>query len=152
MNNRQAAETYQPEWDFEKSHPGCYVYALFPDGPPSEVDPHYANVIYIGESRAVSRDSMYGRSSDFRSTINNDAVRNPYGNGLKFKELYGKDMLKHVYRAFLPCDANLCKSVELDLLTNYYVHNGRIPSCNSVYDGVKVKKNFRIRSERLFTS
>lgn len=140
-------EKYNEDWGFTKSHPGCYIYALFEDGPPEEVNPIFADVIYIGESRAVSRDSMYGRSSDFRSTIKNDAVRNPYGNGLKFKELFGKEKLKHVYRAFLPCDANVCKSLELDILKKYYKYNGRIPFCNSNYDDVKVKKFFRDDSE-----
>ena len=91
-------ERYDKSWGFEKSHPGCYIYALFEDGPPEEVSPVFADVIYIGESRAVSRDSMYGRSSDFRSTIKNDNVRNPYGNGLKFREIFGKEKLSSVYR------------------------------------------------------
>ena len=89
---------------------------------------------------------MYGRSSDFRSTIKNDAVRNPYGN-LKVQRTFGKEKLKHVYRAFLPCDANVCKSLELDILKKYYKYNGRIPFCNSNYDDVKVKKFFRDGSE-----
>ena len=76
---------------------GLLYLCTFEDGPIEEVNQIFADVIYIGESRAVSRDSMYGRF-DFRSTTKNDAVRNPYEN-VTVQRTFGRKE-KHVYRAF----------------------------------------------------
>jgi hypothetical protein len=133
-------EPWNDSWGFEKSHPGCYVYGLFedavPDGPANFLD---EAVIYIGESRATSRNSMLGRRTDFKGTVRNPRL-SPYGCGTVFKEIFGQDKIQFVYQAYLPMHPSYCKVMELELLEQYYNKYGKIPSCNPELDCTKVLK------------
>lgn len=133
-------EPWNTSWGFDKSHPGCYVYGLFENGAPTDnadfLDP---GVIYIGESRATSRNSMLGRRTDFKGTVRNERL-SPYGCGTVFKELFGKDKINFVYQAYLPMHPSFCKDIELELLKQYYFNYGKIPACNPELDRVKINK------------
>lgn len=132
-------ETWNSNWGFDKWHPGCYLYGLFkspPEGLASYLDPR---VIYIGESRAVTRNSMLGRRTDFRGTVRNDRL-SPYGCGTAFKEKFGKDRIEEVYQAYLPMHPSYCKSTEIKLLAEYYKKFGIIPPCNPPLDLARVQR------------
>ena len=76
------------------------MYGLFSEnGPPDNVDILDPGVIYIGESRATTRNCMLGRRTDFKGTVRNDRL-SPYGCGTAFKEKYGKEKIDHVYQAY----------------------------------------------------
>lgn len=136
----QIDESWDQSWGFDKSHPGCYIYGLFEQGAPATpadfLDPA---VIYIGESRATSRNSMLGRRTDFKGTVRNPRL-SPYGCGTVFKEKFGQDKIDHVYQAYLPMHPRYCKEIELDLLVEFYKKYNSIPSCNPELDLIKVKK------------
>lgn len=127
-------------WGFEKTQPGCYIYGLFEIGPPqglaSFLDP---NVIYIGESRAVTRNCMLGRRTDFRGTVRNERL-SPYGCGTAFKDQFGKEKIDRVYQAYLPMHPSYCKEIELELLCKFFAKFGKIPRCNPPLDLVRVQK------------
>jgi len=133
-------EAWDESWGFDKSHPGCYVYGLFengpPDGPADFLDPV---VFYIGESRATSRNSMLGRRTDFRGTVRNERL-SPYGCGTVFKEIFGRGKINYVYQAYLPMHPSFCKDLELELLKEYFLKYGKIPACNPKLDLVKISK------------
>ena len=136
----QIDESWNNTWGFEKTHPGCYIYGLFENKPNNSpatfLDPA---VIYIGESRAVTRNSMLGRRTDFKGTVRNDRL-SPYGCGTAFKEKFGKEKIDFVYQAYLPMHPSYCKIIELELLVEYYKQYNKIPDCNPTLDLVKVKK------------
>ena len=135
----QIDESWTSDWGFDKSHPGCYVYGLFdqePVGHADFLDPH---VIYIGESRAVTRNCMLGRRTDFKGTVRNDRL-SPYGCGTAFKEKFGKDKIDKVYQAYLPMHPSYCKTIEIKLLAQYFQKFGKIPPCNPPLDFVRVQK------------
>lgn len=136
----QIDESWNQSWGFDKSHPGCYIYGLFENGAPTTpadfLDPA---VIYIGESRATSRNSMLGRRTDFKGTVRNPRL-SPYGCGTVFKEKFGQNKIDHVYQAYLPMHPRYCKEIELDLLVEFYKKYNSIPVCNPDLDLVKVLK------------
>lgn len=133
-------EQWNTSWGFQKSHPGCYVYGLF-DSPPTNSSADFLSkeVIYIGESRAVTRNCMLGRRTDFKGTVRNERL-SPYGCGTAFKENFGKDMIDKCYQAYLPMHPSFCKSSEMELLAQYYLKYNKIPACNPPLDLVRVKK------------
>ena len=140
----QIDESWNDSWGFDKSHPGCYIYGVFENGAPTAsadfLDPA---VIYIGESRATSRNSMLGRRTDFKGTVRNPRL-SPYGCGTVFKEKFGVGKINHVYQAYLPMHPSYCKEIELDLLVEFYKKYNAIPACNPSLDLVKVKKILKI--------
>lgn len=136
----QIDESWNDTWGFDKAHPGCYVYGLFENGAPAgPADFLDAGVIYIGESRATSRNSMLGRRTDFRGTVRNERL-SPYGCGTAFKEAFGQDKIDHVYQAYLPMHPSYCKSTELELLAKYFAKYNKIPVCNPPLDLAKTQK------------
>ena len=136
-------EKYDPSWGFDKKDAGCYLYGMFKDGPPQEVDFIHSGVIYIGESRATTRNCMLGRRTDFKGTVRNDRL-SPYGCGTAFKEKIGKEYIDYVYQAYLPMHNSLVKNAEMQMLINYYRHYGRIPVCNPESDLRRVKLRIEI--------
>jgi hypothetical protein len=136
----QIDESWNDTWGFDKAHPGCYVYGLFENGAPAgPADFLDAGVIYIGESRATSRNSMLGRRTDFRGTVRNERL-SPYGCGTAFKEAFGQNKINHVYQAYLPMHPSYCKSIELELLAKYFAKYNKIPVCNPPLDLAKTQK------------
>ena len=133
-------EQWNADWGFDKKHPGCYVYGVYENGAPNtNADFLDEGVIYIGESRAVTRNCMLGRRTDFKGTVRNNRL-SPYGCGTAFKEKFGKEKIDNTYQAYLPMHPSLCKDTELKLLGEFYKKFGRIPACNPPLDEVKVKK------------
>jgi hypothetical protein len=141
----QIDEKWNESWGFDKSHPGCYVYGLFENGAPAgPADFLDASVIYIGESRATSRNSMLGRRTDFKGTVRNNRL-SPYGCGTAFKEAFGQNKIDHVYQAYLPMHPSYCKTTELELLSKYFAKYNKIPVCNPPLDLAKTQKlNYQI--------
>jgi hypothetical protein len=135
----QIDEQWNSTWGFEKTHPGCYVYGLYSEVPEGPADFLDEGIIYIGESRATSRNSMLGRRTDFKGTVRNQRL-SPYGCGTAFKEAFGADKIDQVYQAYLPMHPSYCKDVELELLAKYYEKYNRIPLCNPKLDLVRVLK------------
>jgi hypothetical protein len=136
----QIDESWNESWGFDKAHPGCYVYGLFENGAPdTPADFLSAEVIYIGESRATSRNSMLGLRTYFKGTVRNNRL-SPYGCGTAFKENFGQDRIDYVHQAYLPMHPSYCKITELELLGEYYKKYQRIPVCNPALDLSKVKK------------
>lgn len=132
-------EKWNKSWGFEKTQPGCYIYGLFdvvPLGPANFLD---SAVFYIGESRAVTRNCMLGRRTDFRGTVRNPRL-SPYGVGTAFKEKIGAENINKTYQAYLPMHPSLCKTVELELLSIFYQTHNKIPDCNPELDLTKVQK------------
>lgn len=132
-------QSWSESWGFPKSHPGCYIYGLFDRVPNGAADFLDQGVIYIGESRATSRNSMLGRRTDFKGTVRNERL-SPYGCGTAFKESFGADKIDNVYQAYLPMHPSFCKQSEMELLSQYYLKYNRIPVCNPPLDLVRVKK------------
>lgn len=135
----QIDEAWDSSWGFNKTQPGCYVYGLYdhkPTGPANFLD---SGVIYIGESRAVTRNCMLGRRTDFKGTVRNNRL-SPYGCGTAFKNAFGTDRIDDTYQAYLPLHPSLCKTVELELLGEYYKKYNTIPVCNPPLDLVRVQK------------
>ncbi len=130
---------WDASWGFIKTQPGCYIYGLYESGAPATADFLDTGVIYIGESRAVTRNCMLGRRTDFKGTVRNDRL-SPYGCGTAFKENFGKNKIDYVYQAYLPMHPSLCKDTELELLGEYYKKYNRIPVCNPPLDLVRVLK------------
>lgn len=130
---------WEASWGFSKTQPGCYIYGLYENNLPTSADFLDEGVIYIGESRAVTRNCMLGRRTDFKGTVKNDRL-SPYGCGTAFKENFGKDKIKYVYQAYLPMHPSLCKDTELELLVEYYNKYKRIPVCNPSLDLTRVLK------------
>ena len=130
---------WDASWGFLKTQSGCYIYGLYENGTPAKADFLDAGVIYIGESRAVTRNCMLGRRTDFKGTVRNNRL-SPYGCGTAFKEQFGKDKIQHVYQAYLPMHPSLCKTVELELLVEYYRKYNKIPACNPELDLTRVLK------------
>ncbi len=136
----QIDEQWNESWGFKKTQPGCYVYGLFdkvPNGPADFLD---AGVIYIGESRAVTRNCMLGRRTDFKGTVRNNRL-SPYGCGTAFKEKFGASKISNTYQAYLPMHPSLCKQVEIELLSLYYNKYNCIPACNPSLDLTRVLKH-----------
>lgn len=130
--------TWDASWGFDRRDPGCYVYGLWPQGAPlGPADYVNTAVIYIGESRAVTRNCMLGRRTDFRGTVRNPRL-SPYGCGTEFKRHFGQASIDHVYQAYLPMSAHWCRQVELELLRAYYLQQGRVPLCNPPRDLARV--------------
>jgi hypothetical protein len=138
---------WNSSWGFNKNHPGCYIYGLFKDNKPDNTSPaNYLdpNVIYIGESRSVKRNSMLGRRNDFKCTVKGNLL-SPYGCGTAFKNIYGPDNLQYTYQAYMPIHQSWTKSIELELLSNYYNTHNKIPPLNPPSDQKKsqnYQKNF----------
>lgn len=104
---------------------------------------HKDDVIYIGETRCdgtvVSRKGMWSRRSDFKSTVqSNGKVKNPYGNALRFLELYGKKELNKVSHTFHYVHPKYCKEAELQLLEEYQVQHDTLPALQSEIDYKRV--------------
>ena len=93
-------EKYDNSWGFDKKDAGCYMYGLYKEKPPTSVDILDPGVIYIGESRATTRNCMLGRRTDFKGTVRNDRL-SPYGCGTAFKEKFGRDNINFVYQVYL---------------------------------------------------
>lgn len=132
-------EPWSPSWGFDKTQPGCYIYGHYttkPTGPGDFLD---SGVIYIGESRAVTRNCMLGRRTDFKGTVKNNRL-SPYGCGTAFKEAFGADQIVNTYQSYLPMHPSLCKQTELKLLSEYYKKYNRMPVCNPPLDLVRVQK------------
>jgi len=105
---------------------------------------HNDDVIYIGETRCdgtvVSRKGMWSRRSDFRSTVQSEGkVKNPYGNALKFLELYGVNELVNVSHEFHYVHPKYCKEAEKDLLKEYYTTHYTLPNLQSEIDYKRIK-------------
>jgi hypothetical protein len=133
-------EQWNSTWGFPKATPGCYVYGVFEQAPTvSSADFLGPEVIYIGESRAVTRNCMLGRRTDFKGTVRNERL-SPYGCGTAFKENFGKDKIDNCYQAYLPMHPSFCKHSEIELLGLYYQKYNSIPVCNPPLDLVRVKK------------
>jgi hypothetical protein len=132
-------ESWSKDWGFDKAQPGCYVYGLFEEAPTGLANFLDAHVIYIGESRATTRNCMLGRRTDFKGTVRNDRL-SPYGCGTAFKEKFGKDKIDMVYQAYLPMHPSFCKTTEIKLLGEYFQKFGKIPPCNPVLDLTKTQK------------
>lgn len=130
---------WDSSWGFHKQQPGCYIYGLYEQDIPATADFLDAGVIYIGESRAITRNCMLGRRTDFKGTVRNDRL-SPYGCGTAFKECFGKEKIDFSYQAYLPMHPSLCKDTELELLVQYYKKYNRIPVCNPALDLVRVLK------------
>jgi len=139
----QIDEKWSSSWGFDKNHPGCYLYGIFDTAPTGPADFLGDEVIYIGESRAVTRNCMFGRRTDFRGTIRNNRL-SPYGCGTAFKENFGASLIDKCYQAYLPMHPSLCKDMELELLCEYYNKFKQIPVCNPPSDLVRVKKYLKI--------
>lgn len=139
-------ESWNETWGFDKSHPGCYVYGIFDSTPSSTADFLSEEIIYIGESRATSRNSMLGRRTDFKGTVRNPRL-SPYGCGTAFKNTFGADKIDKTYQAYLPMHPSLCKDTELELLGEYYKKYNRIPLCNPPLDLVRVQKYLSKKSK-----
>ena len=137
-------EKYDASWGFDKKDAGCYMYGMFKDSAPEVADILQPGVIYIGESRATTRNCMLGRRTDFKGTVRNDRL-SPYGCGTAFKEKIGKEYIDNVYQAYLPMHNSLVKEAEMQMLINYYRYYGRIPACNPVSDLRRVE--LRIKNE-----
>jgi len=135
----QIDERWNESWGFHKKDPGCYVYGLFPVKPIGPADFLAPEVFYIGESRAVTRDCMLGRRTDFKGTVRNNRL-SPYGCGTAFKETFGIPAIDNCYQAYLPMHPSLCKSIELELLGKYYEKYNKIPVCNPPLDLTRIKK------------
>ena len=114
------------------------MYGLFKDKLPSTVDILQPEVIYIGESRATTRNCMLGRRTDFKGTVKNERL-SPYGCGTAFKENFGKDNIEHVYQTYLPMHNSLVKEAEMQMLCLYYKKYNNIPACNPKSDLRRVK-------------
>ncbi len=132
-------EVWNSTWGFDKTQPGCYVYGIYDKVPAGPADFLDTGVIYIGESRAVTRNCMLGRRTDFKGTVRNNRL-SPYGCGTAFKENFGASQIDKTYQSYLPMHPSLCKSVELELLGEYYKKYNRIPVCNPPLDLVRVQK------------
>jgi len=133
-------EQWNESWGFSKTNPGCYVYGIFEQHPGAvSADFLGPEVIYIGESRAVTRNCMLGRRTDFKGTVRNERL-SPYGCGTAFKENFGKATIDKCYQAYLPMHPSFCKSSEMVLLAQYYLKYNSIPACNPPLDLVRVKK------------
>lgn len=130
---------WDKSWGFAKNQPGCYIYGLFTSKPTGNADFLSPEVIYIGESRAITRNCMLGRRTDFRGTVRNPRLQ-PYGCGTAFKDQFGVSQITNAYQAYLPMHPSLCKSVELELLAEYYKKYNKIPACNPPLDLVRVQK------------
>lgn len=136
-------EQWNDSWGFEKTHPGCYLYGLYKEPPKGVADFLDDGVIYIGESRATSRNSMLGRRTDFKGTVRNPRL-SPYGCGTAFKESIGAEKIDQVYQAYLPMHPSFCKETELELLSKYYAKYNRIPVCNPKLDLIRVQKFLKV--------
>jgi hypothetical protein len=127
-------ETWSAEWGFDRKDAGCYVYGLYPNGAPvGSADFLDQGVIYIGESRATTRNCMLGRRTDFKGTVRNERL-SPYGCGTAFKNNFGKNQIDQTYQAYLPMHSSLVKNTEMELLCQYYQKYNRIPVCNPESD------------------
>jgi len=130
---------HDASWGFSKKDAGCYIYGYFPDGAPQgHADFLGEGVIYIGESRAVTRNCMLGRRTDFKGTIRNERL-SPYGCGTAFKQNYNIEDLDKCYQAYLPMHSSLVKAYEMKLLCKYYDTFKMIPVCNPENDLRRVK-------------
>ena len=132
-------ESWNADWGFDKKDAGCYVYGLYKSGPPTgPADFLHEGVIYIGESRAVTRNCMLGRRTDFKGTVRNERL-SPYGCGTAFKENFDKADIDHCYQAYLPMHSSQVKDHEMALMVKYYEKYNRIPVCNPESDLRRVK-------------
>lgn len=99
-------------------------------------------IIYFGESRCDNqgkgRKGIWSRRSDFRSTITGNNIRNPYGNGSKFLELFGKEKTNSVWFDFHLVHSLYCKQAEIELLQNYYNEYNILPALQSESDYKKI--------------
>ena len=136
---RHIDSKHDESWGFSKKDAGCYLYGYFPEGvPTSPADFLGENTIYIGESRAVTRNCMLGRRTDFKGTIRNERL-SPYGCGTAFKNNYKIEDLDNCYQAYLPMHPSLVKDYEMELLCKYYEKHSKIPVCNPSNDLRRVK-------------
>jgi|TARA_A100001388_G_scaffold275857_1_gene262244 hypothetical protein len=137
-------EKYDPSWGFDKKDAGCYMYGMFKDSPPEVADILQPGIIYIGESRATTRNCMLGRRTDFKGSVRNVRL-SPYGCGTAFTQKIGKEYIDNVYQAYLPMHNSLVKEAEMQMLIMYYRYYGRIPVCNPDSDLRRVE--LRIKNE-----
>lgn len=135
----KVTEKYSPSWGFKKRQPGCYVYGLFKDKVPEIVDFLADEVIYIGQSRSVSRNAMLGRRADFVVTVTKTPLV-AHSCGRSFLSVFGKDNFDYVYQAYLPLPAAMCVDKETDLLVDYYKKYQKLPACNHEMDLPRIKK------------
>ena len=126
-------EQWNSSWGFDRKDAGCYIYGLYLTGAPDSANFLHEGVIYIGESRATSRNCMLGRRTDFKGTIRNERL-SPYGCGTAFKENFKKSDVDFCYQAYLPMHSSLVKDTEMDLMVEYYKKYNRIPVCNPPSD------------------
>lgn len=138
-------EKWDVSWGFDKKDAGCYVYGLYPNGTPTgHADFLHKDVIYIGESRATTRNCMLGRRTDFKGTVKNPRL-SPYGCGTAFKNAFGADQIKFAYQAYLPMHSSLVKEYEMYLLCEYYKKYNKVPICNPESDLRRVELKLNIK-------
>ena len=131
-------ETHNESWGFSKKQTGCYIYGLFKVPPKGTANYLDENVFYIGESRSVTRNAMIARRGDFRSSVKNDPLA-PYGVGITFKNVFGKENYQYVYQAYYPAPAYKCKDRETHFLVEYFKKYGDLPKCNHERDYNRIK-------------
>jgi hypothetical protein len=131
-------DRWEPSWGFSKKDAGCYLYGYYPQGAPAYTNYLDEGVIYMGESRASTRNSMLGRRTDFRGTVRKDRL-SPYGCGTAFKKHFEKNEINNCYQAYLPMHSSLVKDFEMNMLIDYYKKFNRIPICNPDSDLRRVK-------------
>lgn len=132
-------EEHNNSWGFDKKQPGCYIYGVFDTKPTGPADFLGPGVIYIGESRAITRNCMLGRRTDFKGTVRNDRL-SPYGCGTAFKQHIGAEKIDQTYQAYLTMHSSLCKIIEMELLVEFYNKYQHVPVCNPVQDLNRVTK------------
>jgi len=103
-------------------------------------------LIYVGETRSSTRNGMWARRSDFRSTVRGgNRIKNPYGNGTKFLELFSDDLhlVTHRFHYVHPL---FCKKAELELLNKYYEVHQRLPVLHDDIDYNRTIKQMKINN------
>ncbi len=106
---------------------------------------HKDEIIYIGETRSSTRAGMWARRYDFRSTIkNNNKIKNPYGNGTKFLEVFGIDEIENVSHQFHVVHPFFCKQAEIEQLKIYYDEHKKLPILHNDIDYDRTLKQIEI--------
>lgn len=96
---------------------------------------HKDDLIYIGETRSSTRNGMWARRGDFRSTVKGGSrIKNPYGNGTKFLEVFGYSEMSNVSHRFHYVHPQFCKQAELELLKTYYKKHNKLPILHDEID------------------
>ena len=90
---------------------------------------------------------MWARRLDFLSTVRgNEEIKNPYGNGTKFIEVFGVEEIKNVSHSFHTVHPIFCKDAELEQLQMFYDEHGNLPALQSEIDYKRISKNNNLLS------